>query len=128
MHWSASRRPRARVFESRLNRRRRGELLADYNCRDLLPVVESMLALDPGNAAAYRLRGIVAELESREMDAIADYAQASHLLRTGGDRFLPQTPEVRAGYADGLDDWRIALELAGGLSLLHADGDGPTCR
>jgi hypothetical protein len=62
------------------------------------------------------------------MDAIADYAQASHLLRTGGDRFLPQTPEVRAGYADGLDDWRFGLELAGGLSLIHADGDGPTCR
>jgi hypothetical protein len=111
-----------------LLRRRAIDLLAAFDCAGAAPVVESMLDADAGSAVAYRLRGIIAELERRQGDAIADYTQASHLLRTGGDRALPLTAEQRVHYADNLDDWRIGLELAQGLSLIGADGNGPTCR
>lgn len=109
-------------------RRRAVELVGASRCRDAGPVIDAMLDLDAGSAAAYRLRGIVAELERRQFDAIADYAQASHLLRTGGDRHLPLKPDTRARYADDLDDWRLGLELAQGLSLLDPEGSGSLCR
>jgi hypothetical protein len=109
-------------------RRRAVELVGAARCREAGPVIDAMMALDAGSAAAYRLRGIVAELERRQFDAIADYAQASHLLRTGGDRHLPLQPDTRAAFADELDDWRIGLELAQGLSLLDPEGSGSMCR
>ena len=88
-----------------------------------------MLELHPHSAAGYRLRGIVAELEGREKDAVADYVEASHLLRVG-DTILPLTDIERASTADSLDDWRFGLQIASGagISLIRAGGDGPTCR
>ncbi|MBK5297085.1 MAG: hypothetical protein JJE40_08010 [Vicinamibacteria bacterium] len=110
-----------------LLRRRAVDLLADFKCSQAAPVIERMLDLHPRSAAAYRLRGVIAELEGREEDAVADYVEASHLLRAG-DTVLPLTAEQRASYADSLDDWRVGLQMASGLSLIRADGEGPTCR
>lgn len=110
-----------------LLRRRAIDRLAEFDCAGATPVIDEMLDLDAGSAVAYRLRAIVAELQRRLGDAIADYTQASHLLRTGGDRALPLTPEQRVDYADNLDEWRFGLERAQVRSLI-GDGNGPVCR
>jgi hypothetical protein len=112
-----------------LLRRRAVDLLADFRCRDAAPAIDRMLELHPHSAAGYRLRGIVAELDGREQDAVADYVEASHLLRVG-DTILPLTDIERTSTADSLDDWRFGVQIAAGagLSLIRAGGDGPTCR
>lgn len=109
-------------------RRRSVDLLADLDCDAVKPLVSEMLDLDPFNAAAYRLRGAIAELERRPLDALADYGHVGTLLRSHGDTRINISADQRLVYAENLDDWRIGLENAGGLPLLNPDGLGPVCR
>jgi len=50
------------------------------------------------------------------------------LLRAAGDRHLTLTDEERNAAADDLDNWRAALVMANGISLLGDDTDAPVCR
>ncbi len=109
-------------------RRRAIDRLASFKCSEAAPIVDEMLGLEAESAVAYRLRGIIAELERRQFDAIADYAQAVELLRTAGDPHLHMTREAREQIADGLAGWLLGLQLAQGHSLIGATEQGPACR
>lgn len=104
-----------------LLRRRGVDALARYDCKGTLAAADQMLGVDPASAVAYRLRAAAAELERRHADAVAALMEASNLLRTWGDNTLALIPEYRLQLADGLDDRRIGIQLASGISLLGPD-------
>ena len=87
-----------------------------------------MLAADPNSAAGYRIRGIVAELERRQQDAIADYGLAVSLLRSGEDRWLTMSEDQRPRSAESLEDWLSGMQTAQGHSLLGEGSEAWRCR
>ena len=103
-------------------RRRGGAALAAFDCDAARDAAARMLDADKNSAAGYRIRGIVAELERRQQDAIADYAMAVSLLRSGQDRWLTMDDGERVSAAGSLEDWLSAMQAAQGHSLL-GDGD-----
>ena len=111
-----------------LLRRKAVDALADNDCRKTAAIVDAMLEIDQASAVAYRIRAAVAELERRHDVAIAALMQASALLRGGNDRSLAIIPEYRFEIAEALDDRRISIQLAQGLSLLGDASTGYVCK
>ena len=108
-------------------RRRGGAALAAFDCDAARDAAVRMLDADQHSAAAYRIRGIVAELERREQDAIADYAMAVSLLRAGQDRWLTMGDNERSNAVESLEDWLSAMQMAQGHSLLGEGDDAWRC-
>jgi hypothetical protein len=109
-------------------RRRGGAALAAFDCDAAREAAARMLAADPNSAAGYRVRGIVAELERRQQDAIADYAMAIGLLRSGEDRWLTMSDDQRPRSAESLEDWLSGMQMAQGHSLLGEGSEAYRCR
>jgi hypothetical protein len=108
-------------------RRRGGAALAAFACDLARDAAARMLDADQHSAAGYRIRGIVAELERREQDAIADYAMAVSLLRSDQDRWLTMPDDERSNAAESLEDWLSAMQMAQGHSLLGDGADAWRC-
>lgn len=115
---------------ARLERLRRKAIdkLVGFKCSEAAPLVDEMLDLDAENTVAYRLRGIIAELDRRQGDAIAEYTEVVTLLRAGRDSNLHMTADTRKQTAEGLEARLLAMQLAQGLSLLGNTSQGPACH
>jgi hypothetical protein len=113
-------------------RREAVNLLADFRCDEAAPVIEELLRVHPTSAAAFRLKGIIAELRRHDSEALDLYATAIALMRPDGDTLLVRTGNDFRGSAESLDDWRRGMEplvlFAPDLSLLGPVEDGMTCR
>jgi hypothetical protein len=112
-------------------RRRAMDLLAKFRCDEASSVVDELLQVHPTSAVAFRLRGVIAELQQRHAAAIADYSRAIALLR-GEDTLLDRSGMDVADSARALANWRDSLQLlatyAPDQSLLGPPGDRPSCK
>ena len=113
-------------------RRQAIDLVSQLRCDEALPVIEHLLRVHPSSAFAFRLRGIVEELQQRNEAAVSDYGRAIQLLRTGGDHLLPASGIDPQESARALANWRDSIALlltyAPELSMLGPLGERPTCR
>jgi tetratricopeptide (TPR) repeat protein len=120
------------AFQAERLRRLAIELLAQYRCDEASAVTEELLRVHPTSAVAFRIRGIIAELQRRHADAVDDYGRAVQLLRTGGDALLYAPGINLAQSASDLDDQRRAIALlaavAPELSMLGPAGEAPSCE
>jgi hypothetical protein len=111
-------------------RRQSIELLSAGRCDDAGGLVDEMLTVHPVSAVAYRLRGIIAELQRRVADAALDTAQAANLLKAGADRLLIFSEPERQRLGDELQSWSESLQFADPMNgWLGPPGKGaPECH
>jgi hypothetical protein len=113
-------------------RRKAIDLVAGFRCSEALPVIEDLLRVHPASASAFRLRGIVEELQQRNEAAVRDYSRAIWLLRTGGDHLLSAPGVDFQQSAKDLADWRDSMQtlltFAPEMSMLGPPGERPACK